>query len=116
MCIASPALGAQFLGRLTPEHFATEANRRALEWLRGHLEDPLEDIPREDEALLAQINRLVQLSEPASESAMTMNWRRLEVRRIERAMRDADGDELIRLQRDRANMAEAIARGTPVSR
>jgi hypothetical protein len=119
MCIAAPALGADFIERLTPEHFATDANRRALEWLREHVEEPLEGIPREDEQLVAQINRLTQMSEPASEQAMTTSWLQLEVRRMDRAIGEARsagaGDtDVVALQRRRAELVEALARGAPV--
>jgi len=113
MCIAEPSKGRRFIERLTPEHLASEANRRALDWLRGHLETPLAGLPRDDEQLESVIRRLVMSAdhEPASEDAMEINFLELEQGVIEDqiAAADAEGDPPVELQRRRAELAQRIA-------
>lgn len=95
MCIEAPEPGAEMLARLTPEHLSSPATWRAVEWLREHLETPLEGLPRDDEELTGLIQRLVMQSnppdtgslasgyEPASAEAMELNFMILEKRRLE---------------------------------
>ncbi len=85
MCIAAPADGRAYLQRLTPEHLSSPVAARALEWLRGHLDDPMAGLPRDDEELVSLVTTLVMSSErePASSAAMELNFLQLEQRRLE---------------------------------
>jgi DNA primase len=114
MCIAEPGKGRAYVERLTPEHLSTDASRRALAWLRGHIEAPLAGLPREDEQLTAAITQLVMSAErePASAAAMELNFLELEQGLIENQLEAAHqegGDPPVELQRQRAELAERIA-------
>ncbi len=115
MCIASPAEGEEFLGRLTPEHLSAPVVVRARDWLAGgHLEEPLAGLPREDEELLSLITQLVMTSErePGGRGAMELNFLQLEQAMIEGrigAAQGEGGDPPVELQRRRAELAERIA-------
>ncbi len=80
MCIASPAEGREFLGRLTPEHLSSPVVGRAREWLLSHLEDPLTGLPREDDELVSLVTNLKMQSErePVARDAMELNFLQLE--------------------------------------
>jgi DNA primase len=114
MCIASPAEGSEFLERLTPEHLSSPLTARALEWARGHLDDPMAGLPREDEALVSLVTQLVMDSrrEPSSREAMELNFLQLEQAMVEDRLAEAQsggGDPPVDLQRRRAELAERIA-------
>ena len=84
MCISRPEAGQGFIDRLTEEHLSP-SGRPALAWLRTHLVDPMKGLPRDDAALTSLITELVMRaeSEPASESAMQLNFDLLEQQRLE---------------------------------
>jgi DNA primase len=114
MCIADPATGRGFVERLTEEHLSP-SGRPALAWLRGHLEDPMAGLPREDAALTSLITELVMRaeSEPATEGAMQLNFDLLELQRLEdgisAAQRAGDYEVSSRLSRERAELTDRIA-------
>ena len=117
MCVTSPGDGREFLQRLTPEHFSSPLAVRAWEWLNDHLEAPMAGLPREDEELVSLITQLVMTAErePASREAMELNMLQLEQRMLEdrlgAARERGDDQEFTRLSRERAGLAERIARG-----
>jgi DNA primase len=115
MCIGSPEAGRELLDRLTPEHMSSPLAGRALEWTRGHLEDPMAGLPREDEELVSLVTQLVMQSrrEPGSRDAMELNFLQLEQAMVEDRIADAQsggGDPPVDLQRRRNDLAERIAR------
>ena len=85
MCIAAPAEGREFIGRLTPEHLSSPLVARARDWLAEHLDDPLEGLPREDEELVSLVTQLVMSAErePGGREAMELNFLQLEQAAIE---------------------------------
>jgi DNA primase len=113
MCIGEPESGRAYLERLGPEHVSAVA-ARALEWLRGHLEQPLAGLPREDQELVSLMTQLVMLAErePASEEAMELNFLQLEQRRLEERIEAAgesgDYERRAELNRERAALVERI--------
>jgi DNA primase len=114
MCVASPKDGREVLERLTDEHLSSDLTRRAREWLAGHLEAPLEGLPRDDDELVSLITELVMTAErePASRDAMELNFLELDKRRIEDqidAAERAGGDPPVELQRQRAALVERVA-------
>ena len=125
MCIEAPEPGREMLERLTPDHLSSQATWRAVEWLRGHLDAPLEGLPRDDEELTGLIQRLVMQSsppeigslasgyEPASAEAMELNYLILERGRLEAeiaAATEAGDDERRRqLIRQRAELVNRMA-------
>ncbi len=115
MCIALPEEGKDYLARLTAEHLSP-GGLRAAEWLREHPEDPASNLPRDDSELSGLIAELVIIAhdEPASASAMQLNFLLLEQRRIEAEIAAAgeqnDYERRAALSRDRAALVERIAR------
>ena len=114
MCIADPVAGRGFVERLTEEHLSP-SGRPALAWLRGHLEDPMAGLPREDAALTSLITELVMRaeSEPATEGAMQLNFDLLELQRLEDGISAAQGagdyEVASRLSQERAELTDRIA-------
>jgi hypothetical protein len=102
------------LERLGPDHLSPAAGR-ASEWLKGHLEDPLSGLPREDEELVNLITEIVMTSqrEPATPDAMELNYLQLEQRRVEdlisRASEEGEDQRVAELTRGRAELVERIA-------
>ena len=118
MCIAAPGVGSAYLSRLEADHLSTERGRRALEWLKEHPVDPLDELPREDEELFSEVSRLVLMAEaepPSGEQALELSWLVLERVRIERKIAELrqgekpDPTETVALHRERARLADAIA-------
>ncbi len=114
MCISKPEAGQAFIDRLTEEHLSP-SGRPALAWLRAHLADPMAGLPRDDPALTSLITELVMRaeSEPASESAMQLNFDLLEQQRLEdgiaAAQKAGDYEVSTRLSGERAQLTERIA-------
>ena len=113
MCIAEPKEGRQFIDTLEQEHLSPSGGQ-ALGWLKDHLDDPVAGLPREGE-LSSLITELVMRaqSEPASESAMQLNFDLLELQRLEdgisAAQQAGDYEGHGRLARERAELTERIA-------
>ncbi len=120
MCIAQPEAGQGFIDRLTDDHLSP-SGRPALAWLRTHLADPMEGLPRDDAALTSLITELVMRaeSEPASESAMQLNFDLLEQQRLEdgiaAAQKAGDYEVSTRLAGERAQLTDRIAHAGVVS-
>jgi DNA primase len=114
MCIAEPGEGREWLSRLTPEHLSP-LGARASEWLRGHLEEPLAGLPREDAELSGLVMELVMGAErePASGEAMELNFLMLEQRRLEDQIGEAgergEPERRAELSRERARLVQRIA-------
>ncbi len=117
LCIADPAQGQRFLGRLSEEHFSSPALRRAFLWLREHLERPLDGLDDSDPNLHNAISRLCALDEgPPSEQNLTYFQRMLDLDLMESRLRSAqqqgDFERAVELQRERARLKDAIATGS----
>jgi DNA primase len=115
MCVKEPAVGREFLERLTAEHLSSPLVERGRAWLAEHLDEPLRGLPRDDEELINLITQIVMRAEvePASRNAMELNFLELELGVLEHQIAAADADrgpQLVDLQRRRAEFAERIAR------
>jgi DNA primase len=114
MCIALPAEGQVYLGRLDEAHLSA-TGVRAVAWLREHPGDPASNLPRGDDELAGLVTELVMLSreEPASPAAMELNFLLLEQRRLEDELAAAgergDYERRTSLSRERAALVERIA-------
>jgi hypothetical protein len=114
MCIANPETGRRFIEQLTDEHLSP-SGKPALRWLGGHLDAPMDGLPREDAALTSLVTELVMRaeSEPASEGAMQLNFDLLELQRLEDgisvAQKAGDYEVSTRLSRERAELTDRIA-------
>ncbi len=121
MYVAAPERGREFLQKLSAEHLSTPVVERAREWLLAHPDSPLSGLPRDDEELVALVTQVKMMSErePASEEAMEINFLELEQRMVEQrieAAQGAGGEALVALQRQRADLAERIARRAAAAR
>ncbi len=115
MCVRLPAEGAEYLERLTDDHFTNPVAARARGWLLGHLEHPTEGLDRADGPLLAYVTQVVMQAErePASVEAMELSLLELEVSRVDAeiaASSAASDSPPVELQRKRAELTERIAR------
>jgi DNA primase len=115
MCIKLPAEGEPFLERLTDAHFSRPAAARARAWLRDHLEDPMDGLGRDDEELYSYVAdlKLRADEEPASPEAMELSFLELELAKVDDeivAAQTNGGAPPVKLQRDRAELTERIAR------
>jgi DNA primase len=119
MCIVEPKEGAKVLERLTPDHLSA-AGARALEWLRGHLDEPMKGLPRDDEELQTMViqlkmtaERMISEGEPAERQAMDLNFLLLEQHMLERQIAEAkqagEDSRWQQLITDRATLVSRIA-------
>ena len=97
MCLASGSLGREFLARLQEGHFSSALTRRAGGYLSEHFEDPLESLPVDDTELRELVaGAFLHADEDyaVSESSLRLTFLALDMRRIEREVRQArrDGD------------------------
>ena len=115
MCIAKPAEGKAWIGKLTDSHLSSPLAERAVVWLRDHLDDPMAGLPRADEELVSLVTQLVMSAErqPSSGEAMELNFLLLEQRALEdriAEVRDSgDYQEAEKLSRERATLVQRIA-------
>ncbi len=119
MCIARPAEGRGLVRRLSAEHMS-ESGRPALEWLREHLDEPTEGLPRDDEQLVSLVTELKMRADrlrggdnaPTSGS-MELNFMLLEQQRLEdgiaAARESGDFEARARLSEQRAALTDRIA-------
>ena len=95
MCLASGALGREYLERLSEEHLSSPALRSAREHLVASFDDPLAGLSEDDPATAAVVTGVAMAAQEqgeATEPALRMSFLQLELRRIEREMRRADDD------------------------
>ncbi|MGH2951764.1 MAG: DNA primase [Solirubrobacterales bacterium] len=115
MCVTSPADGRDYIERLTPEHFSSPLAARACDWLRHHLDEPTQGLPRDDEQLVSYVTQVAMHAErePASGKAMELNFLELERALLDDQIAAAEtngGEPPVDLQRRRAELTERIAR------
>jgi hypothetical protein len=93
MCLASGALGRDYLARLSEEHLSSPALRSAREHLVASFDDPLAGLSEDDPATAAVVTGVAMAAQEQgepTEPALRMSFLQLELRRIEREMRRAD--------------------------
>jgi DNA primase len=114
MCVKLPGEGAEALAKLTDAHFSRPATARAFQWIKGHLEDPLDGLSREDGELFGYVADVKMRAdeEPASEEAIELSLLELERAKVddEIAAVEANSTPPVELQRRRAKLTERIAR------
>ena len=114
MCVKLPGEGADALAKLTDAHFSRPATARAFQWIKGHLEDPLDGLSREDGELFGYVADVKMRAdeEPASEEAIELSLLELERAKVddEIAAVEANSTPPVELQRRRAKLTERIAR------
>jgi DNA primase len=96
MCLASGALGREYLERLSEEHLSSPALRSARAHLVAAFDDPLAGLPEDDPATAAVVTGVAMAAQEhgeATEPALRMSYLQLELRRIERELRRASQSE-----------------------
>jgi DNA primase len=97
LCLASGSVGREYLGRLKEGHFSSSLTRRAGQYLAEHFDDPLEGLPTDDSELrelVAGVFLHADDDQVVSESSLQLSFLALDMRRIEREVRQArrEGD------------------------
>jgi DNA primase len=112
MCLAQPEVGREYLARLSDRHLSSDALRRARDWIATHFDDPLAGLPPDDPSLTAAVTEVVMRAaeEPSSELVLDLAFLQLELRRIERELRHAQGAEDFDRQRDLWGAREDVKR------
>ena len=96
MCLASGALGREYLERVSEEHLSSPALRSARAHLVASFDDPLAGLPEDDPATAAVVTGVAMAAQEhgeATEPALRMSYLQLELRRIERELRRASQSE-----------------------
>ena len=96
MCLASGALGREYLERLSEEHLSSPALRSARAHVVASFDDPLAGLPEDDPATAAVVTGVAMAAQEqgeATEPALRMSYLQLELRRIERELRRASQSE-----------------------
>ena len=96
MCLASGALGQEYLERLSEEHLSSPALRSARAHLGAFFDDPLAGLSEDDPATAAVVTGVAMAAQEqgeATEPALRMSYLQLELRRIERELRRASQSE-----------------------
>jgi DNA primase len=111
MCVRLPAEGEEYIAKLSDAHFSRPVAVRAWRWLRDRLADPMEGLDRSDEELYGYITdvKMRAEEEPASGSAMELNFLELERAKVDDEIAVAPTPP-VELQRERARITERIAR------
>ena len=93
LCIDLPDRGRAALAEADPEDFTAERTRRAMLWLRDHLDAPLEGLPRQDDELSTLIGQLVMRAarRTPSVAALEAEQLRLQIGRLDRRIAAGDG-------------------------
>jgi hypothetical protein len=93
LCLEAGALGRKYLERLEDHHLLSEAARHARDHLLAHFDDPLADLPVDDPATAALLTGLAaEASEqdPPTEAVLQGTFLQLELRRINREIKQAE--------------------------
>jgi hypothetical protein len=91
----------KYLQRSTPEHFATELMREARLHLLTHTGDPLAGLSPDQNFLASAVMEIVQMADEGevSDQALRLSYLQLELRRLERDLRNAQQDSDFERQR-----------------
>ena len=93
LCIDLPERGRAALLEVDEEDFGAPRTRRALLWLRDHVDAPLEGLPRDDEELTTLIGQLVMTAarRQPSVAALDAELLRLQITRLDRRIAAGEG-------------------------
>jgi DNA primase len=111
MCLAQGPRGREYLRRIGPEHLSSAGLQRARDWLLEHADAPLEGLPGDDPELAALVGEVFMRADEASMDAavLEVSYLRLELRRVERALRaareagDLDSERRLAARRQEVN-------------
>lgn len=114
LCLAAkPEAAEPIIARLTPEHFTSPILAEVCERLRDHLTAPLEGLGDSDSRLINAITRLQAVEQEEPDKAnLSFRWMLLERDRLDRKLRrseELDQQELVALQKQRAELVDEIS-------
>jgi DNA primase len=92
-CLASDDLGRRYLSEPTDDQLASDVTRRARDHLARHFDDPLAELPEQEQALGRLVHEVVDTAAgkpPSEETVLRMSILQLERRRLEREIRRAE--------------------------
>jgi DNA primase len=92
LCLQLGDFGREYLQRSSPEHFATDLMREARRHLLTHPGDPLSGLTPAEQSLATAVMEIVQMADegPVVEQALRLSYLQLELRRVERDLRNAE--------------------------
>jgi DNA primase len=92
LCLGLGDLGNQYLERSTPEHFSSDVMRAARLHFLTHTGDPLADLGESEKSLASAVMEILQLADEGevAEQALRLSYLQLELRRVERDLRNAE--------------------------
>jgi DNA primase len=115
MCVSGGEQGRAYLDRLSEEHLSSESLRRARSWILEHFDSPTAGLGQ-DEQLAQTVSEIVvrAAGQPADERALEVGFLGLELRRLEREIKQAAAAEDFERQRqlvlERNRTTEEIVR------
>lgn len=111
-CLASGDLGRKYLLRLGEGHLSSDLTRRACRHLVDHFDDPLAALDDDDPALAALVTGVVTAAmerQAATEPKLRMDFLQLELRRLDREIKQAaEAGDLERQDRLAAERNDAL--------
>ena len=115
MCVADPATGGEWIGRLEERHLSSDLMIRTVAWLKQNLAQPTSGLDAEDEEIQQFVRALVVRADPGKvgKGAIRRNFMELELAALEREIeRAGDGDPARRaeLSRQRSQLVEEVRR------
>jgi hypothetical protein len=115
MCVSGGDHGRAYLDRLSEDHLSSESLRRARSWILEHFDSPTAGLGQ-DEQLAQTVSEIVvrAAGQPADERALEVGFLGLELRRLEREIKQAAAAEDFERQRqlvlERNRTTEEIVR------
>ena len=115
MCVADPATGGEWLGRLEERHLSSDLMVRTVTWLKENLSEPTAGLESQDEDVQQFVRALVVRADPGKvgQGAIRRNFMELELAALEREIeRAAEGEPARRaeLSRQRSRLVEEVRR------
>jgi hypothetical protein len=110
MCVGSPELGREYLERLRPEHLSFRPLWRVREHLLHHWDDPLIALPDDEESFAVLIKDVVLRAdnEQVAGEQLRRGFLQLDLARVDRELRRAEGSEDFEAQRTLARERQAL--------
>jgi len=92
LCLGLGDLGNEYLERSTPEHFSSDVMRAARLHFLTHTGDPLAGLGESEKSLASAVMEILQLADEGqvAEQALRLSYLQLELRRVERDLRNAE--------------------------
>lgn len=115
MCVADPAKGEEWIGRLEERHLSSDLMVQTVAWLKENLDQPTAGLDSQDEEVQQFVRALVVRADPTKvgEGAIRRNFMELELAALEREIELAGAGDPARraeLSRQRSQLVEEVRR------